>query len=591
MVDAIRTENSIRAYVPETVEIRDPVLNGRVEDWRTIEYDNNGAPVANSEQQNIRGLPMVTRKKSSITNFVESIIGGLTRAAGSAASPMVQNEFMSRAFFYQHALDKCGQDLYQECGYPEMITPRMYRAMFDREGAARRLNDVLPEEMWALPPEIFDDEDEQNITEFEKAFMRLDKKRKLIHYMERLDKNAGLGTFAILLIGINDGKKLDQPAAGIDEDGEMTEARPEGVEVNYYAVYDESMVQISKWNIDENSARYNMPTEYMIRLQDSSTIPFAQTIPASRTLRVHWTRVIHDADNLVSSEVFGMPRLQQSFNRLLDLRKIYGGAGEMLWKGGFPGIAFEVDPEYTDAQIDIETTKEDIKKYSRGLERYILLNGIKATNLNVQLASPKDHIEANLRALALEKGIPWRIFCGSEEAKLAGDSDSDSWNKRLNRRQDKRGTPQIVRPVIDRHVALGCLPVPANSEVFDEPDYQVVWPDLNDPDDAGKADIIAKITTAFAAYTQSGIESWFPPFEFLTIVCGFPPELVRTVLAAGIKHAQEHELDDAGDPTTDNPEQPHAGKQVGAPKPPDPVEQAAAIAAAKAGAKPPIPAK
>ena len=47
---------------------------------------------------------------------------------------------------------------------------------------------------------------------------------------------------------------------------------------------------------------------------------------------VHWSRVIHIAENAGGTGVYGLPRLQSVYNRLEDLLKIMAGSGESAWR-------------------------------------------------------------------------------------------------------------------------------------------------------------------------------------------------------------------------------------------------------------------
>ena len=45
------------------------------------------------------------------------------------------------------------------------------------------------------------------------------------------------------------------------------------------------------------------------------------------------------------------------------------------------------------------------------------------------MASPKEHVETHMRNIAISLGIPYRIFLGTEEAKLASSQDVKTWNE------------------------------------------------------------------------------------------------------------------------------------------------------------------
>src|ERR1700690_4378816 len=63
------------------------------------------------------------------------------------------------------------------------------------------------------------------------------------------------------------------------------------------------------------------------------------------TLRVHWSRIVHLADNLIASEIFGWPRMIPVLNNILDLRKVYGSSAQGFYFGCFAGISLETHPQ------------------------------------------------------------------------------------------------------------------------------------------------------------------------------------------------------------------------------------------------------
>src|SRR5574337_154677 len=107
--------------------------------------------------------------------------------------------------------------------------------------------------------------------------------------------------------------------------------------------FDEMLVQVVQYEADLRNPRFGRPIMYLVTLNDPRYPHTGIGLPLA-TLRVHWSRVIHLADSIRSSEIFGMPRMQPVFNNLLDLRKLYGGSAEMYWQGALPGISFETNP-------------------------------------------------------------------------------------------------------------------------------------------------------------------------------------------------------------------------------------------------------
>ena len=102
-----------------------------------------------------------------------------------------------------------------ECGYPLIIRPDDYNTAWARHGIATRVNNLMPEECWNVTPEIIENETDAE-TAFEKEWIELCKAHRIFSYMSRLDTLAGIGQYGALLIGVNDGKSLNQPVDGIN---------------------------------------------------------------------------------------------------------------------------------------------------------------------------------------------------------------------------------------------------------------------------------------------------------------------------------------------------------------------------------------
>jgi len=431
-----------------------------------------------------------------------------------------------------------GKDINLECGYPDTITITDYKGMYKRSGVAKRVVRILPEETWALPPVIYETE-ESNETEFEKEWKTLQETKRILHYLQRIDVLSGIGEFGVLLLGIDDGKELNEPIEGINETtGEQVGKSKH--KLIYLKPFDQSVVKVKTKETDVASPRYGFPKTYDIEFEGLLTTSARQTKVA------HWTRVIHIADNREMSEVFGTPRMELIYNRLLDIRKILGGSGEMFWKGGFPGLSFETQPEPGDEALDLDSLKDQMEKYMAGMQRYLATTGMTVKSLGPQVASPKDHVETNMRNIAISLGIPYRIFLGTEEAKLASAQDITTWNKRLSQRQENYVTPFVIRPFIDRLIILGILPEPK--------EYTVDWPDLNAPTDEDKANVAKILTEAIVKYVTGGADSLISPREYLTMVLGFTQDEAEAIEKAALAYIKEHEGEEEEEP--EEPEEP-----------------------------------
>jgi hypothetical protein len=408
-------------------------------------------------------------------------------------------------------LDRPGRDLDKECGYPTVATINTYRRLYNREGIAKRVNDIFPDECWSQHPWLYETEDDR-ITKFERAWDKLNKRIPCWHYLHRADRLSGLGHFGIILLGLDDGRPLNEPVRGMRRDGEKSQkVGKRSVKLLYLRVFPEDCVTIAKKEENPNNPRHGQPVLYSVTFSDPSGTDSTSFIQRD----VHWTRVIHIADGCESSVVYGTPRMRPVLNRLLDLRKILGGSAEMFWKGAFPGYAFETLPELLgESTINEDSVRDQFEEYMEGLKRYLALDGVKAVPLLPQTADPTNHVTQQILAICATITCPYRIFLGSEAGHLASTQDAGNWNKKVAARQRLYLDPMLIRPFVDRLIAIGVLPEPG------EVDYIIRWHDVNTSSDTEKANVALKKAQALGQYVSMGCEAAMTLKRFYISILG-----------------------------------------------------------------------
>lgn len=447
---------------------------------------------------------------------------------------VVENTLSSRTQLMKQFLDP-RRSIDDDCGYPhrvEDIRIEDYRDLYDREAVANRVVGVLPSASWQTTPKIIEDEDVTVDTDFEialselvvgpqQSWLKTEHGAPLWEYLHRVDRLSGIGMYGILLIGIDDGKELSEPAEGISKSGQK-EGKVKDKKLLYLRAMDQSMAQITAWEQDVTNPRYSLPTEYMLHFSDPRSHSEGSG-PTLTSQKVHWSRVIHIADNLGSSEVLGVPRQQSVYNRLLDLRKLYGGCAEMYWRGAFPGIALTTQPQLGgDVEIDMDAIKTEMENYMNSLQRFIALVGIDAKSLAPQVVDPTPQINVEIEAICIQIDVPKRIFVGSERGELASSQDDSAWNDTIRTRQNEYLTPRVVSPTIDRFIMLGILPEPKS--------YAAVWPDLDSLTDIEQAAVAVQRTDAMAKFVQGGVDAMLHPMDFYTRILGMTTEEAKIVL-------------------------------------------------------------
>jgi len=453
------------------------------------------------------------------------------------------------------------RDIDGECHYPDVntLTAIDYKDMYDKFGIAERVVNILPDETWGVNPEVYDEEKENIETPFEKAWKELNRgmdnsmfadeeSSPVWEVLKRVDQMSGIGRFGVVLLGLGIEGDLSQPLPGFkDEDLQnlygytFNEAKvpKKKTELLYLRPLDESLVDVSVYESRRNNRRYGLPVEYNLTLSDPLISHEGIGHDAGREVRVHWSRVIHVADNLSSSEIYGKPRQQSVFHNLLDLRKLYGGSAEMYWQGAFPGLSFETHPQLGNTiKMDAAAMKEQVQKYFDGLQRYLAMTGASAKTLSPQVVDPTSQIERHLDAICIKIGTPKRIFVGSERGELASSQDADSWDNRLKRRRLTYVNPRIIKPLIDRLIQAGVLPKPKNGQ------YHIKWNDNRQPSPGERAVIAGQRMAAVSAYIQAGADVLIPPQTFLVKELDYDREEAEAILAEAAEIEEEKAVEE-----------------------------------------------
>lgn len=403
------------------------------------------------------------------------------------------------------ALTSSNRDIDLECGYPTNIKVADYQKLFDRNGIGSRIIRLWPEESWIVVPEIAENDDATE-TPFEKEWKDLEKQFNLYSNLLRIDMLSGIGCFGALLLGLSDGLNLNE------------EVQNNNLELLYVKPLSHYVIEIKERENDVTSPRYSLPTFYSLKTESVDG-----ELSSGETM-VHHSRIIHIADNRLTSDVYGTPRAQNVYNYLLDLKKLLGGSAEMFWKGAFPGVAFEANPERTKSLTTAEKTalRTEFLAYTNSLQRFMALVGVTVRNLEVQVADPASHFMTQLKAIGITLGVPYRKLLGSEEAKLASNEDTKTWNKRVVKRQHDYVSPMIIRPFIDRLIELGILSGPK--------EYEIKWPSIEELDPKDSATVLKDRTEAMVKYVSGGVDVLMPPQVFLTEEMGFSDDEAKAII-------------------------------------------------------------
>jgi len=405
------------------------------------------------------------------------------------------------------------RDLYEAAGYDKSIDYSQYLTRFLRQGLAKRIVNMFPDETWRKSPIVLDGVEQQaNDTEFVKAWGDIayggqiidgETRKGLLHYLHRLDCLAGIGSYGIILFGLKDGKQLSDPV----EAGSI-----QGTDgLLYVDVFEQGHAVIAQIETNRESSRFGKPTMYRLT--------FDSALGAHQVSDVHWSRIIHIVDGASTSDTIGTPRLEDVWNYLIDLDKIGAASGEAGWNLLNPGHIIStrdgyhlpvIEDDMSDDEIaattqQIANEKEAIDLFVHGLRRWLEFDGRDITTLSGQLQDPTATFEMNITSICASRGIPKRIYLGNEAGDLASSEDEKTWAKAVATRQQNYAGPMILAPVLNRLIWYGVLPPPTHGQFY------IKWHSLLEMDRSEQATIADTNADALA---KAGIDA--DPVAFVT---------------------------------------------------------------------------
>jgi uncharacterized protein len=459
----------------------------------------------------------------------------------SASRLQVLSQLVARANFaarfagqQQYGGDR---DINEALGYKEDIQFKDYLGRYLRQDMAKAIIDRPVKATWQGPLELVESNEAED-TEFEEAWEELEKKLGIKTRLTRLDRLTGIGKYGVLLLGLDDVK---------DREGFAKEVAEGDRELIYIKPFSEESAKIDKYEEDTRNPRYGYPVMYNIEIADVAS-------GNSSNVKVHYSRVLHITDDPLESEVVGTPRLEAVFNRLMDLEKIVGGDGEMFWRGARPGYRGKVDPDYTMTDASKEGLEDQLDEYEHKLRRFLINEGVDIEAMEQQIADPSTHVDVQIQMISAVTGIPKRILTGSERGELASSEDRGAWLAYVQARREDFAEPCIVRPFVDKLIALGVLPEPAE-------EYTVKWLDLFSVSEKDRVDIGKARATALREYVQNPLATEVvSPKAFFEFFLGLTKERITL-----IEEMNQSEMDEELRDTVDKILNPPEPKVVAAP--------------------------
>lgn len=360
------------------------------------------------------------------------------------------------------------RDYYTALGYTRNITPELMWDRYRRNGVARRLVNALPNATWRSGADLVQDDTPEVVTPFEEAWIEFAARTRAWDAMRKADILSQLGRFSVILLGYPG--PLDQEARPMKEGS-----------VAYLKQYSELRVKVQDGDLDNDrkSPRFGKPNRYQFtRLLKSNG--------TTGTQYVHWTRVIHVADEAVEEDEWGEPMLASVWNWLDDLEKVAGAGSEAFWRRVQPMLSANLMPGATMPTGGEEQVEQEIDKLVHGLRRWVRLSGIELDEVGSHdVANFDKQVDALISLIVTPYGIPKRIFQGSEMGDLASSQDRGNWSQNVRDRRRQFAESVVLRPLTMRLQLLRQLPETPES-------YEARWPDVQDMDLSERLDMAKK---------------------------------------------------------------------------------------------------
>jgi len=460
---------------------------------------------------------------------------------------MVQNAMLTRHEFLSRFLDP-RRNIDSECGYPDAtaITIQDYRRLYYRDPVANRAISLMPSESWIDSPTVFETEDPEEETDFELAWDAIstelggrswhdDSEESAVwNTLYEADTLAGIGRYGVLWLGFDDGTDPREPIEAVEREKPDSKKR----KLKFLRAFDETCAQISQVENDPTHVRFGLPTLYNLTLIDLQEQEQGLTFTNSATVQVHWTRIIHIVDGKTSRSVISIPRLRPILNRIMDLHKLYGGSAEMYWKGAFPGISIETNPQMgPNVNIDKAAMKGQMENYFNSLQRYLSLVGMQAKTLSPTVVDPSQQIKVHLEGISIGLNCPMRIFMGSERGELSSGQDADAWSQRVSGRRSRYLIPGIITPFVDRLILAGVLPEPES--------YKAQWDGDPGLSDTEKSTLAKTRAETLNVYLSGNLSSLMTPTDFLVREMGYSDEEATSILEAATEASKVAETEAA----------------------------------------------
>lgn len=400
-----------------------------------------------------------------------------TRRLSEKAVTAVMNSVRRVAEMFPGYFGQTKHNYAKDFGWPDYVSFEMLFKMYQRNGLAKAAVHKTASKTWEDFPKLVSDANDAN-SPAEKAVIKQFNKLNLWQKMAEADRRAMVGHYSALILRVADNKRFDEPLDGSKVGIQNL------VEV---VVAWSSQLEVSQWDTDVQSDTYGQPLMY--QFNEAEIIENRKVNPRVRSFMVHPSRVmIWSSDGTV----FGKALLEAGYNDLIDMEKIKGAGGEGFWKNAKAAPVLEVDKEASLREMAaamgveesgiLEAMNKQVDSYAKGFDQVLMLQGITAKPMNVQLSVPESFFMTALMSFAASVEIPLKILVGSQSGERASTEDAKEWAQTTNARRVNYILPLINR-FKDMLIEGGLL----------TGEWAVSWSDLTKATVSDKLELAAKM--------------------------------------------------------------------------------------------------
>lgn len=368
-------------------------------------------------------------------------------------------------------------------GYPDRIEFETAFEAYNRYPLARAAVDKTVGKSWETNPLLQEYQRDgtkpgtQKETKHEAEIRQRFGDLRVWQHLAECDRRSLVGSYSGLIMRFADSQPFKAPVTRV----------PGGLDglVEVIPAW-EGQLTVSEWDTDEASNTYGQPKMF----QYAESAVGQQKQP--RSFEIHPDRVI-----IVSRDgtLNGRSALEPGYNALLDMEKIRGGGGEGFWKNAKSGLSLEIEK---DAKIEdmarvmgvpvqevVDKIDEQVESFNKGFDKSLMMQGIKAVPIQVQLPSPEHFFAIALQSFAATFSCPLKILVGAQTGERASTEDSEEW-ARVNMARRTNELIPAVMAFVNRLERFGILP---------QKDWHLDWTDLTESSMGEKIDRADKMAS------------------------------------------------------------------------------------------------